>query len=175
CGPWETSPVSLSIPSWQAAQAVFPACEAWENLISSFWRPKSAHRGSPVSSRNHATFFSSGLSFSLSISSWQFMQKALDGIPAFASFSAPSWQSTHEMPRTVCASWLKGRGGGAAGGKIAWKRLQDETTTASPATRQTVTIANPGWRQEIQRTRGLEGMSESEFKDTECPDRIVLQ
>ena len=115
-GPCGTSPVFLSIPAWQSRQATLPLWDACENLMSSFCFPKSVQWTSPLSSWNHATFFSSGLSFSLSSSSWQFMQKAFAGMPARASFSAPSWQSAQATPRTVWASWLKGRGGGGAGG-----------------------------------------------------------
>src|SRR5262245_19600743 len=95
------------------------------------------------------------------------MQNAFVGIPAFASFSAPSWQSRQEIPRTVCASWLNGRGWGAADGKIACMSEQEETATASMAMRQSGTITIPGWRQDTQRTRGSERMTEPEFQHVE--------
>src|SRR5438105_2881007 len=96
-------------------------------------------------------------------------------MPALASFSAPSWQSRQDGPRTVWASWLKGRRAGAGGGKITWIRLHDESTTVSPASTETITIASPGSRHEIHRTRFLEGMAKPDLKDPEGTDRGLLQ
>jgi hypothetical protein len=48
---------------------------------------------------------------------------------------------------------VEGTACGAAGGKIAWKMLQEFPTTARPAASAITTIASPGSRQEIQRRR----------------------
>jgi hypothetical protein len=67
---------------------------------------------------------------------------------------------------------LKGRRWGAAGGKTAWKMLQDVPTTAKPAASAITTITSPGSRQEIQRR--LEGMTESDLQGSEIANGILL-
>src|SRR5579862_7807343 len=103
------------------------------------------------------------------------MQNALAGIPALASFSAPSWQSKQEIPRTVWASWLKGRGSGGGAGNTARIRLQEVANVHRPSATAARRTARPGSRHEIQDAHGLEGMPEPEFEDAESRDRILFK